>query len=67
MIIVFCLRYITVSDINKEGQYGLHVSLLNYCLLLLGIGIFFGLVMVAISPTGHLRRDGTWVSNMKLQ
>lgn len=35
--------------------------MLNYFNLLAGIGIFFGLLLVAMNPTGHLRRDGTWV------
>lgn len=60
-IIVFALRYITVKDISRARNKPRFILMLNYFNLLAGIGIFFGLLLVAMNPTGHLRRDGTWL------
>ncbi|KAH6936486.1 hypothetical protein HPB50_018227 [Hyalomma asiaticum] len=61
-IVTFSLRYVTVMDISKAKNMPGYVLLLNYFNFLAGIGIFFGLILVAMNPTGHLRRDGTWLS-----
>ncbi|XP_077520412.1 uncharacterized protein LOC144130356 [Amblyomma americanum] len=61
-IITFALRYITVMDISKARNRSQYIYMLNYLNFLAGIGIFFGLLIVAMNPTGHLRRDGTWLS-----
>ncbi|XP_064480061.1 DNA damage-regulated autophagy modulator protein 2-like isoform X2 [Ornithodoros turicata] len=56
---LFCMRYIMVLDLNTEKRRS--IAFLNYLVFLCGIAIFFGIVMVAVNPTGHLRRDGTWL------
>lgn len=61
-MITFALRYITVMDISKARNMSQYIHVLNYFNFLAGIGIFFGLLLVAMNPTGHLRRDGTWLS-----
>ncbi|KAH7969097.1 hypothetical protein HPB52_014622 [Rhipicephalus sanguineus] len=45
-------------DISKAKNMPGYILLLNYFNFLAGIGIFFGLLLVAMNPTGHLRRDG---------
>ncbi|KAL3223496.1 hypothetical protein MRX96_049767, partial [Rhipicephalus microplus] len=62
-IVTFSLRYVTVMDISKAKNLPGYILLLNYINFLAGIGIFLGLILVAMNPTGHLRRDGTWVGN----
>ncbi|XP_065291970.1 uncharacterized protein [Dermacentor albipictus] len=49
-------------DISKAKNMPGYILLLNYFNFLAGIGIFFGLLLVAMNPTGHLRRDGTWLN-----
>ncbi|KAL1443012.1 hypothetical protein MTO96_030476 [Rhipicephalus appendiculatus] len=61
-IVTFSLRYVTVMDISKAKNLPGYILLLNYFNFLAGIGIFFGLLLVAMNPTGHLRRDGTWLN-----
>lgn len=58
-VALFSVRYIMVSDTNREKKRS--IQYLNYLTFLFGISIFFGIVMVAVNPTGHLRRDGTWL------
>ncbi|KAH8025281.1 hypothetical protein HPB51_005752 [Rhipicephalus microplus] len=61
-IVTFSLRYVTVMDISRAKNLPGYILLLNYINFLAGIGIFLGLILVAMNPTGHLRRDGTWLS-----
>ncbi|CAN7984436.1 unnamed protein product, partial [Ixodes hexagonus] len=65
-MIIFSLRYVSVKDVVKERRHASFISLFNYLTFVAGIGVFFGLVMVATNPTGHLRRDGTWLKPVML-
>lgn len=53
------LCYLIIQLRNDKGD--LRVLWLNRLLLLSGAGTAAGMVILSVNPTGHLRKDGTWV------
>uniref|UniRef100_A0A2R5L6R7 CWH43-like N-terminal domain-containing protein n=1 Tax=Ornithodoros turicata TaxID=34597 RepID=A0A2R5L6R7_9ACAR len=65
IIVSFCFMvgvwicYLLIQERNEKRD--VKVLWLNRLLLLSGVGTGAGMIILAVNPTGHLRKDGTWV------